>query len=475
MTAAAGKGGAPGVAVVVLNYNGGDYLLACLQALAATDYPVERLETIVVDNLSIDGSPEAVETDFPDVRLVRSGGNVGFARGNNAGIRATTAEFVALVNPDTEVEPGWLWPLVRAMGEAPDIAAVCPKLLLFEDRLSIWLESETFVPREAGLGNDERTLGLRVYSASARITGGRDLAVEYRSGFGGIELDEAGRQFRWTSGSGELGVAGGDGHVVISMEMAAPRPDGEQVSFGIGTDAETLDGGTVGAKRIGEVVVLPGGAWGRARPVVQNAGSELLADGSSRDRGTLITGSSPYADWDGDRYEKAQDVFSLCGAGVLLRREPLLAAGGFDGRMFMYYEDTDLAYRLRRRGGRVRYEPGSVIRHHHAALAGEWSPFFLEQVTRNRIYVLLKHRSWGLGGRALLALGRDTAVAGLGWLRQALTAPRDSGPAFRQFWPRVKALAWLAWTAPAVLRARRREMELGGLSEEELAEWVVEA
>ena len=110
-----------------------------------------------------------------------------------------------------------------------------------------------------------------------------------------------------------------------------------------------------------------------------------------------------------------------------------------------------------------------------AALAGEWSPFFLEQVTRNRIYVLLKHRSWGLGGRALLALGRDTAVAGLGWLRQALTAPRDSGPAFRQFWPRVKALAWLAWTAPAVLRARRREMELGGLSEEELAEWVVEA
>ncbi len=475
MTEAAGDGGEPGVAVVVLNYNGGQYLPACLRALAATEYPAERLETIVVDNLSIDGSPEMVETDFPEVRLLRRWRNDGFAAGNNVGIRAATAEFVALVNPDTEVDPGWLRPLVRAMAGAPEIAAVCPKLLLYDDRLAVFLDSETFVPRKAGMGTDERTLGLRVYSATARIAGGRDLALEYRSGFGGIELDEAGRQFRWTTGSGELGVVGGGGNVVISMELAAPRPGGERVSFGIGTDVETLDGGLVGAKPTGEVVALPGGAWGGARSVVQNAGSELLADGSSRDRGTLITGGSPYADWDGDRYAEAQDVFSLCGAGVLLRREPLLAAGGFDERMFMYYEDTDLAYRLRRRGGRVRYEPGSVIRHHHAALAGEWSPFFLEQVTRNRIYVLLKHRSRGIAGRALLALMRDTAATGLAALRQALTAPRHSGPAFRRFWPRVKALAWLAWTTPAVLRARRREMELGGLSEEELAEWVVEA
>jgi O-antigen biosynthesis protein len=474
MTLAAGNGGAPGVAVVVLNYNGGEYLPACLRALAATDYPAERLETMVVDNASTDGSPEMVERDFPAVRLLRSGGNLGFARGNNAGIRATKAEFVALINPDTEVEPGWLRPLVATMAEAPEIAAVCPKLLLYEDRLAICVDSETFVPRDAGMGADERKLGLRVYSVSARTVTGAEREIDFRGGFGGIETDADGREFRWTNGSGELGIVGREGDVVVTLELSAPRPDGERVTFGIGTEVETLDGGVAGAQLSREAVALPAGAWGGAGPVVQNAGSELLADGSSRDRGTLITGGSPYADWDGAPYEEARDVFSLCGAGVLLRRGPLLAAGGFDERMFMYYEDTDLAYRLRRRGGRVRYAPESVIRHHHAALAGEWSPFFLEQVTRNRIYVLLKHRAWPVAGRALLALGRDTAAAGLRWLRQALTAPRHSGPAFRQFWPRLKALAWLARTAPTLLRARRAEMELGGLSEEELTEWVVE-
>lgn len=475
MTAAAGNGEAPGVAVVVLNYNGGDYLPACLRALAATEYPAERLETIVVDNLSIDGSPEMVERDFPVVRLLRRSNNDGFARGNNAGIRASTAEFVALVNPDTEVEPGWLEPLVATMAEAPEIAAACPKLLLYKDRLAICLDSETFVPRDFGMGADERALGLRVYSVTARTVAGDECEIEFRGGFGGIETDEHGREFRWTNGSGELGVAGGTGDVVVTLELSAPRPDGERVTFGIGTEVETLDGGVVGAQPSREAVALPAGAWGGAGPVVQNAGSELLADGSSRDRGTLITGGSPYADWDGAPYAEARDVFSLCGAGVLLRRGPLLAAGGLDERIFMYYEDTDLAYRLRRRGGRVRYAPESVIRHHHAALAGQWSPFFLEQVTRNRIYVLLKHRAWPVAGRALLALGRDTAAAGLAALRQALTVPWHSGPALRQFWPRLKALAWLAWSAPALLRARQVEMELGGLTEEELAEWVVEA
>lgn len=475
MTGPAGITELPTVSVVVLNFNGRDYLPACLHALADTDYPDEKLEIMVVDNDSSDGSAETVELDFPDVRLLRSGGNVGFAAGNNAGIRAAKGEFVALVNPDTEVEPGWLRPLVETMGAGTDIAAVCPKLLLYEDRLGIWLKSDSFVPAEVGPGSDDRTLGMRVYAAQARTAGGDDLAVEFRGGFGGIEIDEMGREFRWTMGVGELGIAAGDGSFVLSVEVSAPRPDGNPVSFVIGIGDETLDSGVAGAEPACEGVTLPGSSWERAGPVVQNAGSELLPDGSSRDRGTLIRGGSPYADRDGDKYDRAVDVFSLCGAGVLLRRAPLLELGGFDEKIFMYYEDTDVAYRLRRRGWRVRYEPRSVIRHHHAALAGEWSPFFLEQVTRNRIYVLLKHRSWGMAGRAWLALLRDTGGAGGAALRQLVKAPRHSGPALKQFWPRVKALAWLVRMGPAVLALRRRENRAAPLREADLAEWVVEA
>jgi GT2 family glycosyltransferase len=474
MTGSAGITGLPDVSVVVLNFNGRDYLPACLQALAGTDYPDEKMEVTVVDNASSDGSAELVEREFPDVRLLRSGGNVGFAVGNNLGIRAVGGKFVALINPDTEVESGWLRPLVETMEAGADIAAACPKLLLYEDRLAIWMESETFVPRDLGLGDDDRTLGLRVYGARAQTSGGEDVAVEFRGGFGGIEIDEDGREFRWTTGKGDLGIMGGEGELQLSVEVSAPRPDGEGVHFLIGTGDEKLKEALASREPKWSEMTLPAPAWEEARAVVQNTGSELLPDGSSRDRGTLSSGGSPYADWDGERYDRSVDVFSLCGAGVLLRREPLLELGGFDEKMFMYYEDTDLAYRLRRRGWRVRYEPRSVIRHHHAALAGEWSPFFLEQVTRNRLYVLLKHRSWGVAGKALLGLLRDTGRAGLVVLRQLVRAPRNSGPAMKQFWPRVQALAWLARMTPAVLAARRRENRAAPLREADLAEWVVQ-
>ncbi len=473
MTGSAGITGLPEVSVVVLNFNGRDYLPACLHALAGTDYPEEKMDVTVVDNASSDGSAELMEREFPDVRLLRSGGNAGFAVGNNHGIRAAGGEYVALINPDTEVEPGWLRPLVETMEAGADIAAACPKLLMFDDRLAIWLDSETFVPRDLGLSDDERTLGLRVYAVRARTVDGEDLTVDFRGGFGGIEIDEDGREFRWTMGNSELGIVGGEGDLQLSVEVSDPRPDGVGVHFLIGSGDEKLKEGLASGSPKWSEMTLPALAWEGARAVVQNAGSELLPDGSSRDRGTLVSGGSPYADWDGGRYDRPVDVFSLCGAGVLLRREPLLELGGFDERMFMYYEDTDLAYRLRRRSWRVRYEPRSVIRHHHAALAGEWSPFFLEQVTRNRLYVLLKHRSWGVAGRALLGLLRDTGRAGLAALRQLVRAPRHSGPAVRQFWPRVKALAWLARMTPAVLAARRRENRAAPLREADLAEWVV--
>ena len=126
--------------------------------------------------------------------------------------------------------------------------------------------------------------------------------MEFRGGFGGIEVDEKGREFRWTTGSGELGVAGG-GEAVLTVEISA-RPGGVGETFALRTEDLVLIDGLAGAEVAEAVVALPAAAWERARPVVQNAGSELLADGSSRDRGTLVTGGSPYADWDGERYEQ---------------------------------------------------------------------------------------------------------------------------------------------------------------------------
>src|SRR5690348_14601882 len=77
----------PRVRVVVLNWNSAWFTLRCLRALARTDYPADRLEVVLVDNASMDGSLERVRAAFGDVRVVRNERNLGFAEGCNRAMR----------------------------------------------------------------------------------------------------------------------------------------------------------------------------------------------------------------------------------------------------------------------------------------------------------------------------------------------------------------------------------------------------
>ena len=104
------------LAAVVLNWNGGDDTLAALDSLG--DVPA-----ICVDNGSTDGSDLAVEERFPDVELIRTGANLGFAGGNNVGIRRALergADWVLLLNNDAVAEPGLPEALERAAELRPD-------------------------------------------------------------------------------------------------------------------------------------------------------------------------------------------------------------------------------------------------------------------------------------------------------------------------------------------------------------------
>ena len=110
--------GRPRVAVVIVNYNGGEHLPGVLADLAAQTRPPDR--TIVVDNASSDGSDALVARDFPQVELVPAGGNIGFAAANNRGVElAADCDLVALLNPDAYPNPTWLEELLRAAEEEP--------------------------------------------------------------------------------------------------------------------------------------------------------------------------------------------------------------------------------------------------------------------------------------------------------------------------------------------------------------------
>jgi GT2 family glycosyltransferase len=122
----------PRVTVVVPNWNGERFLSTCLGSLRRQTYG--DFETVLVDNGSSDGSVAFVEENFPEVRIVRLPHNGGFTAAVNAGIGASEAEYVVLLNNDTEVEQRWLEALVRAADEHPEAGLFASKLVDFRDR-----------------------------------------------------------------------------------------------------------------------------------------------------------------------------------------------------------------------------------------------------------------------------------------------------------------------------------------------------
>ncbi len=118
----------PTVAVVIVNYNSGEYLSRCLQSLHNQTNSSDQI--IVVDNASSDGSMREIERRFPDVKTVRLSTNVGFAAANNIAIRQIgNADWIALINADAFAEPQWLEELLDAAARRPEFDVLACAML----------------------------------------------------------------------------------------------------------------------------------------------------------------------------------------------------------------------------------------------------------------------------------------------------------------------------------------------------------
>jgi GT2 family glycosyltransferase len=304
------------VAVVVVNFNGAAIVVRCLESLAAQTRTPDR--TIVVDNASSDGSPDAVASRFPDVEVLRLDENGGFAGGNNVGVRAAgDCDWVALVNPDAFPEPAWLERLLECAEAHPEFSFFGSLLLLADD------------PEEV-------------------------------------------------DGSGDAYHVGG---------MAWRRDNG--------------------------------------RPLAQ-------------------------------AHLEPGEVFSPCAAAALYRRDAFLDAGGFDESFFAYYEDSDLAFRLRLLGHRCFYEPSAVVHHLGFSTAGEESPFTVFHSQRNLVWAWVKNMPGPLLAAYLLQ-HLLVNLLNLGWY----TLRGQAGPVFRSKVAAVRGL-------PAVWRARRAVQGRRAVSSREL-------
>ncbi|MBV1892653.1 MAG: glycosyltransferase, partial [Ilumatobacteraceae bacterium] len=158
----------------------------CLDSLLATDWPDERLEIVMVDNGSLDDVVEKMAGDerYQSVRVLEPLANLGFAGGCNLGMRLPgDHEYVALVNNDATVAPGWLKAMVGRAEADSGIGAVNAKLLFFDRYHTIELD----VPDASHLVRGEhRLLGVRL--SGVRLDGERvDDRLAFDEGFHAAE------------------------------------------------------------------------------------------------------------------------------------------------------------------------------------------------------------------------------------------------------------------------------------------------
>ncbi|HEX2193011.1 MAG TPA: glycosyltransferase [Acidimicrobiales bacterium] len=263
------------VSVVVVNYRGAPETVECLRSLDEVAWPSDRLQVIVVDNASGDGSAQRIRDAVPRAQVVESEVNLGFAGGCNLAGRRASGEYLAILNNDARPDVGWIAAAVAAFEHHPSVGAVASKVLDWEGRT----------------------------------------------------VDFVDASMTW---------------------------------FGMGYKREV------------------------GRP---ETGAE----------------------------DEPRDVLFATGAAMFVRADAWHAAGGFDDRYFMFYEDVDLGWRLNLLGHRVRYVPSSVAYHrHHASMKGygSWREHYL--LERNALFTLYKNYGDELLARVLpgaLALAVRRGVA----------------------------------------------------------------
>ena len=406
----------------------------------------------MVDNGSADGVAARVRAEHPEVTVIDAGGNLGFGGGCNLALADLDGvDYVALVNNDAQVDPGWLAPLVERLDADSSVGAACPKILFADRFVDLQLSSATTI---RGTG-DRRPLGVRLLGATVD---GREAwdRLHLVSGFWGLEHDAgSGATFEWTNGDAHLRMpAGGPGGPTrCELLLAADQARTVVVESG---------------PRRTELRVTAEPAWhpvaihDQPFDVVNNVGSVMLADGHGADRG--------YLQCDEGQFDQVEEVFAWCGAAVLLSRRYLEHVGLFEARYFLYYEDFDLAWRGRAQGWRYVYVPDSSVRHMHSASSVEGSRLFQHHDERNRLLTLTRNAPPAL---ALREAARHLLVTG-SYARRDVVVPLVCRRPLSMETVRRRMRAYAAFLRllPEALAGRRRLAAAGRLTDEELLRWM---
>jgi GT2 family glycosyltransferase len=166
------------LSIIIPHYSGAHHLPPCFNALRAQTYP--HLEIILVDNGSTDESLVLTRRDFPEVKIIELGRNLGLTGAVNRGIEQAEGEIIVALNNDTEVAPGWAEALVDTLQKYPDAGIVASKMLLFDRRDTLHSAGDGFgtdgIPINRGVWQKDKGQ----FDHDTYIFGGCGGAVAYR-------------------------------------------------------------------------------------------------------------------------------------------------------------------------------------------------------------------------------------------------------------------------------------------------------
>lgn len=366
----------PFVSILIVNYNGRHLLEECLSSVFAVKYPKSQYEVILVDNNSSDDSIRFVQKQYPQVRIVESQVNVGFAGGNALALQYAKGELIALLNSDTRVDTRWLDELVEAIA-APNVGVANSKIYFSIPFLELKLQTSVLPRADIVDSTDFSPYGLLIEDIICARSEQTPL-IWYGQGFypeipGEITL-------RWTKSSATVllpCLPNGEADSYKLTVHGYPTDKWVQTTFSVTLGDETLITDTILSHEVREyqLTLTPAQTKRYREWLIQNAGNIILQDGNGKDRGAVVQKkpkiSREFYERDSVHFSKGRHLLAFCGASCLIKRSVIDAVGFFHPEYFMYYEDLDLSVRIWMAGWDIVFAPKSLVYHKHKATTRE--------------------------------------------------------------------------------------------------------
>jgi len=366
----------PFCSIIILNYFGQKVIKNTIQSLLTLNYPKKFYEIIIVDNCSKDRSKQIILKFAKKHKLIKTiflKKNLGFAGGNNEGIKKAKGKYVILLNNDCIVNNNWLTELVKTAEKDKNIFSVNSKIFLYPKYFLLKIKYSKKILLDK----------FYLYQSNLlKFTNRKKIKLNLS-----IKKDISQLEIPYDSTN--------DKKIKIFLSfnkiIETYNKNSEKIrlinlnknSYKILTKKET--------KKTLNYLIEINTNLASSFNKIQNAGIFVFQDGYGRDIGSIVKYQNQDYEIDNKQYNKEKEIYASCGAACLYRKKILEKIGFLDDSFFMYYEDVEICERARFFGYKTLYCPSATVHHLHALSSAEWSPFFIYQSEKGRLLHILYH------------------------------------------------------------------------------------